>query len=312
MERSTFFVDMLLPLALPQLFTYRVPYGMENDLGVGKRASVPFANHHNYAALIWKIHEKAPDIHIAKYIQYVIDEEPIVTEPQMKFWEWIADYYLCTLGEVMNAALPSAFRLQSESKIVINPDYDGDISQLNEHEYHIVEALQHQPELSIENISKITGLKKTLNLIKNLRNKNIILIKEELLEKFKPKKEIYYKLHDKFIEDETALQEVFDKLSKRASKQMEVLMQYYLLSQSIVKDNENDDNFAEVKKSDLLQACPNSSAPLKELLKKDVLVEIERETMRLTAEEASKNIADLQLSAEQTASLNEIMSIYAF
>ncbi|GHV35204.1 primosomal protein N' [Bacteroidia bacterium] len=298
MERCTFFADVLLPLPLPQLFTYRVPFGMEGEIAVGKRVAVPFAHHHNYAGLIWKVHQKVPDVHIAKYIQSVLDDFPIINDSQIQLWNFISSYYMCSLGDVMNAALPSAFKLQSESSIVLNPDFTGDVSNLNEKEVLVAEALQHQHELKIKDITNITGISKTLNIIKNLYDKQVIYVKEELVEKYKPRKDIYLKLNDIIAESEEKQQEIFNQLEKRAFKQMEVLLQFYSLK------NLNKTDL--VAKNEVLNAVCKGNTALAELIKKEILIEIEVDTDRIGGKDAQKNIDELELSDKQNRALEEI------
>lgn len=297
MERKTFFVDILLPLPLQNTFTYRVPQELEGDIAIGKRMVVPFANHKNYAGLIVRVHHEAPTAYITKYAQSVLDEEPIVNGIQLDFWRWISSYYLCTFGDVMAAALPSAFKLSNESTIVLHPDFDGDVSGLSEHEYRVAEALHHKPELSIGEISKITGLVKTIQLIKNLRDKNIVMVKDEVLERIKPKTEVYLRLH-KDYEDEENLQALFNQLEKKAVKQLEVLMLFIHLT--------NGQACREIKRSRLSNAIPNTPAALQSLVKKQVLESFEKTETRLEISGASHHLDDIKFSEEQQQAFNEI------
>ena len=106
-ERETLFAEVILPIALPKTFTYRIPYDMNELVCTGKRVSVQFGKKKIYSALVHHVHKQVPQGYQAKYIHAVIDDEPVVNATQIKFWEWIADYYMCSLGEVMNAALPA-------------------------------------------------------------------------------------------------------------------------------------------------------------------------------------------------------------
>jgi len=146
-ERITYFVDVMLPLALPDLFTYRVPFERNEDIDIGKRVVVQFGKKKIYSALIRKIHTKAPEHYAVKYILDVIDDQAVVNDVQLKFWDWMADYYMSTRGEVMNAALPGAMKLASETRIILNPDFDGNTDALNDREFLIFEALQNNEVL---------------------------------------------------------------------------------------------------------------------------------------------------------------------
>ncbi|MCL2682786.1 MAG: primosomal protein N' [Bacteroidales bacterium] len=299
MERLTYFVDILLPLPLQSTFTYRVPQELEGEIAVGKRMVVPFASHKKYAGLIVRIHHEAPTAYITKYAQSVLDEKPIIQGVQLEFWQWISSYYMCTMGDVMAAALPSAFKLSNESKIVLNPDFDGDVSTLSEREFRVTEALHHKPELTIDEISKITGLVKTIHLIKNLRDKNIVMVKDEVLEKIKPKIEIYLRLHADY-ENEGNLQNLFNQLEKKAVKQLEVLMMFIHLT--------NGQTHREIKRSELSQALPNVTAIIQTLVKKQVFELIEKTETRLETSDSTHEIGHIKFSDEQQNVFDKIQT----
>ena len=141
MERITLFADVLLPLPLKGTFTYRVPYEWNDMLQTGHRVTVQFGRKKFYSGIVKKIHQNPPQKGTAKYILDILDEKPLVNELQLKFWEWISQYYLSSEGEVMNAALPSAFRLASEGKVVLAPGFVPDRNILSEFEYRVTEAL---------------------------------------------------------------------------------------------------------------------------------------------------------------------------
>src|SRR5574343_260656 len=123
-DRNTLFVDVIVPLALPQKYTYRVPMELNDEARIGKRALVQFGKSKFYSAIIYSVHTTAPTAYTAKYIDSVIDEKPIVTEKQLKMWDWLTFYYMCGPGEVMNAALPSSLKLSSVSHLQLNPDFN--------------------------------------------------------------------------------------------------------------------------------------------------------------------------------------------
>jgi len=302
MERLTFFVDILLPLPLQNTFTYRVPQELESEIAVGKRMVVPFANHKKYAGLIVRIHNDAPTAYITKYAQSVLDEKPIVNDLQLQFWQWISAYYMCTPGDVMAAALPSAFKLSNESKIVLNPDFDGDVSTLSEREFRVAEALQHKPELTIDEISKITGLVKTIHLIKNLRDKHIVMIKDEILEKIKPKIEVYLRLHSDYANEEH-LQNLFSTLEKRAVKQLEILMLFLQLT--------NGQDVREIKRSEISSVLQNASTAIQTMVKKNIFELIERTETRLETSDSTHDIDHIKFSDEQQLAFDEIQTKFS-
>jgi len=299
MERKTFFADVLLPLPLPGYFTYRIPFDMNKILQPGQRVVIQFGKKKIYTALLRRIHENPPSTYAVKYILSVLDSEPIVNEKQFLLWEWIADYYLCNIGEVMNAALPPAFKLASESRIVINPDFDGDYSQFNEYEMLVAEALVSKVSLTVSEVSEITGLQKIIPLIKTLIEKNVIVTEEEITEKYKPKIESYIRLTDNFL-NERELMDLFDKLEKKAFRQLQLLQSFLQLSGYFqIFDNE-------IKKSELLKNPDFTDAQIKTLVKKGIFEVIEKEQSRIEAADAFSTVMDIELSEQQLSAYNAI------
>jgi primosomal protein N' (replication factor Y) len=272
MERLTLFVDVILPLALPQRYTYRVPFDLNEQIEIGKRVVVQLGRRKLYTAIVHSIHQSPPKAYEAKYIETIVDLNPIVNQIQITFWEWMATYYMCTLGEVMNASLPSGLKLSSETKILLNPTYkqqDEAIREclereLNDKEFVLVEALLLKEVVSIQEAAEIVGIKTVYPILKLLLEKNILLIEEELKDRFKPKTEIYVRLTQHAANEEN-LRLIFDKLEKKAFKQLQLLMAFIKLSERYSSTPH------EVKKSDLLQDVSLSTTVLNELIKKNIL-----------------------------------------
>lgn len=223
------FADVVLPLYLPQLFTYRIPVHYESQVQKGMRVVVPFGNRKTYSAIIWEVHRRVPQKYEAKYILSVVDDEPLVNEAQLSLWEWMAGYYMCSLGEVMNAALPAGLKLESESKIILRPGMDIDHTSLTDQEYMIVEALELQKELTIKQVSEILELNSVYKLLKSLIAREIIYIQEQLRPSYKPKVKDFIRLHPD-AREESKLRMHFDQLEKKAPKQSEMLMAFLHLS----------------------------------------------------------------------------------
>ena len=180
--RITLFAEVLLPVPVPGTFTYRVPYLLNDSIHVGQRVAVQFGKTKILSGLVVGLTEKVPEVEV-KYLSDILDSEPIVNPIQLRFWEWVKTYYLCHLGEVMQAALPSALKLSSESKVALSPDFVLDSMALNDYEYLIVEALQVQPKIAISEVSKIIGFKKVMPIVRTMMEKGILVIEEELNEK---------------------------------------------------------------------------------------------------------------------------------
>jgi len=299
MEIPTLFVDVLLPLPVPGLFTYRVPRDMNSEVSIGKRVVVQFGRSKIYTALVRNIHQKIPKDHTPKYILSVLDDFPVVNTLQFDFWKWISEYYMSTLGEVMNVALPSALKLASESKVILNPDFDGDLSSLNDKEYLITEALEMQNTLTLSEVSDIVEQKKIIPLIKNLIEKGVVLTHEELHQRYKPKSETYIYLSDEF-NDESKLKEVFDELDKRAFKQLELLISYIQITKFPTESG------IKISRPELLKKADASAAQLNSLVKKGIFQTRVEEKSRLPDVDAEKKATDIILSKDQSKALKQI------
>lgn len=190
-EIPLFFVEVVLPLALPKTYTYHVPNDLADQIKFGIRVEVQLKERTRYAAIVIKISNEKPS-YITKPILNIIDNKAVVTEKQIEFWQWIASYYACTLGEVMTAALPTNLKLVSETKIILSPNIDNtkDFEDLEPEEYLIAEALTIQRELMISEVQKILNTKSkksAYSVVNRLLEKDILALQEELAEKYKPK-----------------------------------------------------------------------------------------------------------------------------
>ncbi|OKS87224.1 replication restart helicase PriA [Mucilaginibacter polytrichastri] len=285
--RKTLFVDVILPLAIAKNYTYRVPFELNDAVAIGKRVVVQFGKSKLYTAIIAGISEHAPEKYEAKYLMDVLDEQPVVTDVQLGFWQWMANYYLCNTGEVMNAALPSALKLASETKIVLNKDYEIDRSGLNDKEYLIVDALDIQPELTVSDIAKLLGQKTVMPILKIMFEKNLIMISETVNERYKPRKRTYIKLNPIYQHDQ--MRELFEILEKRAPKQADVVLAYLNLSRGGKK----------VSKPDLIEASGASSAVIKALVEKEIMIAEDVNVSRLFFEGDNDPELTAVLSDEQ-------------
>ncbi len=286
------FINVILPIPLQKLFTYSITEAESKFLKAGMRVSVPFGKRKIYTALVYTIHNNAPQVYDAKAIHQILDDTPIVTQIQLKHWQWIASYYMCTLGEVMRAALPSAFLLESETIIRKNETVKDE--DLKDDEFLIYEALQHQSSLKINDLMNILDKKNVLPVIKSLLDKDAISVEEEIYEKYKPKLVRYVKLHANFNSD-TKLQDLLEVLS-RAPKQRNVVMALFSLSATTKKP---------VKVSELAEKSGASSAIIKALIDKQILeeyhVQIDRIQYSGEENEASKSLNEYQINALSSA-----------
>ncbi|MBK8350729.1 MAG: DEAD/DEAH box helicase [Saprospirales bacterium] len=289
-----YFVQVILPLALPKLYTYAVPTNLDHAIKIGCRVEVQFGKQKLYTAIIHAISQHAPTDYIPKEILAVLDEQPIVTETQISFWNWMASYYMCTLGDVMNAALPAFFKLDSETSFVKNPFNEVDILELSDDEYLIAEALNHQDEISLKDVVLILQKKSISKPLKSLLEKKIIYVKETLDEKYKPKVEIFVQLHESQYE----LRNTFNLVSK-SEKQENLLVAYIELS----KKNKS------VKRAELLKKAGVSADVLKSLIKKEIFKTEEKTVDRISKSEI-ENLTEYELSIEQKDALSKINNFF--
>ncbi|WP_372936581.1 primosomal protein N' [Seonamhaeicola sp.] len=284
------FIDVILPIPLQKLFTYSITSAEASFLKKGMRVAVPFGKSKIYTGLVYNIHNNEPTVYEAKEIQQILDETPIVNGIQLNLWEWISKYYMCTMGDVMRAALPSAFILESETVVTKNLVKRIDESVLKDDEFLIYEALHHQSSLKIHDISNILDKKNVLPVIKRLIEKGAVSVEEEVYEKYKPKLVRYVKLHANFS-SEKALQDLLEKMS-RAPKQREVIMTLFSISATTKKP---------VKVSDLVKESGGSSQIIKTLVEKEILEEYHIQTDRVQYEgednEVSKHLNEYQETA---------------
>lgn len=295
----TLFVDVLLPLHLPGTYTYRVPFEYNDAIGVGQRVVVQFGAKRLYSALVCRIHDEVPS-YTTKYILSILDLNPIVEERHLKFWEWLAAYYMCYPGDVMAVAIPSAFRLSSDSYIVVHPDFEGDYGELNENEIKILDVLSRKGRIEVSEVADITGNFKIMPIIKTMIEKKIVLMDEELKQRYTPRRSSWVALDDAY-KDEVAMRGLFDQLEKnqRLEKQLLVLMKFIQLS-GFGKEM--------VKKKELLDNNGLSSSALDSLVKKEVFRIVQREESRLQNYESTTKVSSIQLSDEQQHAFDYLSS----
>ena len=301
----TYFADILLPLPLKGTFTYRVPQVLNGRLEFGVRVVVPFGKNKLYSGLVTRVHQTAPQQVNVKYVLEVIDEKPVISERQFELWQWMADYYLCTLGEVMACALPTSLKLAGETHLSLHPDFDGDLSMLNEKEISVTEQVASHPSVTISDIAKNLQIQKIHPIIKSLVEKQIIVTDEEIRDAYKPKTETYVSFAEPYASDESKLYALLDELehSKRTSKQAETLMAFLMMLQK----NGTDNGFkGKIRKSQLVDNEKVSSSSLQKLIEKNILVIQNVTISRLQTFDAIADASSIQLSEAQNTAFEDI------
>jgi primosomal protein N' (replication factor Y) len=183
----TTWVEVILPLAIPKTYTYAVPGRLTKKLQIGCRVEVVFGKNKKYAGIIKAISKEKPSF-ATKEILSVIDDEPVIYPKQLQLWKWISDYYMCSEGEVMAAALPTHLKLSSEAILIYNEEYGEDFTDLDDEEYLLAEALLIKKELKITEVQQVSSIIHVYPLIKRLIEKKVCFIWESLSDKFKEKK----------------------------------------------------------------------------------------------------------------------------
>ena len=224
-SRRTLFAELLLPVPVPRLFTYRIPYKFNDLVRVGQRAIVQFGDRKIVTGLIFSLSEQVPKEFEAKTILELLDDFPSVNEIQLKIFQWMAGYYMCTLGEVMNAALPAGLKLSSESMVQIHPAFNLEESTLDfsEREVMLLKRLQNGP-MAYTEIAKFLGVKFIFTILKSLSSKDAIILFEEVKEKFKPRTEKRIRLKPEFTGSKP-LEDLFETLAAKP-KQEAILLRY--------------------------------------------------------------------------------------
>lgn len=229
-ERKTLFVEVVLPLSIAKTYTYRVPFEWNEKIQVGVRVIVQFGKNKVYSAIIKTVSTEAPQKYEAKYIMDVVDDDPIVDQGQLALWGWMSDYYMCQLGEVMQAALPAALKMASETKIVASENPELDRTDLSDKAYLVLEALDVAGELRVADVTKILGQKSVFPLLRSLFEKGFILISEEIKERYKPKTKSFLHLASIYNDNE-GKRLLLDSLN-RAPKQQDAVLGYLQLTKT--------------------------------------------------------------------------------
>lgn len=308
MERITYFVDVLLPLPLPGLFTYRVPHDFPSEINFGIRVVVPFGKSKLYSALVVKVHTEAPSQLNTKYIIDIIDEQPVITEKQFRLWQWLSQYYMCTLGEVMAIALPSALKIASETQIMLHPQFDGDLSYLSEREIVIVNTLSYRETMTVGEISKAINIQKVIPVIKSLVEKGVVITDEEIKDPFKPKYETHISLNETFSESDEAFYKLIDDLSgsKKSEKQADLLLAFLMLAQEKTPAGEKADLKIAIPKKELLTRSNASPSRLQRLVEKGIFITQEITISRLPEYKSLDAVNNIILSAPQEKAMQSI------
>ena len=291
-EKYACFAEIILPLALPTTYTYAVPENFAGKIKIGCRVEVVLGKNKRYAGIIKLITTTQPPYN-TKPILNVLDDQPLLYSQQLQLWNWMSNYYMCSEGEVMAAALPAHFKLSSETIILFNDEFGDDFTSLNNEEYLIAEALQIKSQLSITEVQQILDITHVYPVIKSLIDKNVCIVWEALSERYKTKKENFVVLNHLY-NDENKLSELLNNWGK-APKQMELLLSYLHLLKTE----------GEVAQTALLKKSGASVAQLNGLVEKKILMVEKRGVDRIKTMPKSMQV-NFELSIAQQKAMEEI------
>jgi primosomal protein N' (replication factor Y) len=291
------FADVILPLPVKDTFTYKVSNDQSGKIRPGLRVTVQFGRRKIYTALVSRVHNIKPAGYEVKDILSILDDIPLVNDIQLKFWEWIAEYYMCSIGEVYKAALPAGLKLESETKVFPVSGFNKNI-KLSETEILVLNALQKQNVLNVKEIASLTDKRNVMQILRSMFDKGVILLEERLKAGYKPRKQSYVRINPE-INNEKDLNKILGLLEK-APRQLELLTAFLDLSNLYEKSSPD-----EVEKLILLNNTGCVSSTLNSLVKKGILETYEKEVSRLT--EIARNLREpFSLNSHQKKTLSQI------
>ena len=294
LDHQKYFAQVILPIAIEQEYTYEIPGELLEHMRFGVRVEVQFGTKKRYAGLVVGISESAPEYRTKKIID-VIDETPIIQEGQYEVWQWMAKYYCCSLGEVMHAALPAGLKLSSESIFILQNENEDIIEDLNDQEYMIYQALKNKPELKTDDVQKILGKKSIYPVIHQMFQKGILMVKEELKEKYIPKIIHKVKVADYFSEDKNRLTEAFD-LATKSAHQTNTLLTFMKLSPDLQP----------IERGKLIKEANVSHQVINALEKKGIFEVFSLEINRFHPDNESIDLPEVELTSNQEKAIVEI------
>jgi primosomal protein N' (replication factor Y) len=259
---------VIIPLAAPKAYSYKIPEIYQSTIAVGMRVEVQFGNHRIYSGIVLEIAE-VDDKTRLKPIISLLDETPIVHPHNMEFWQWIADYYMCTIGEVMLAALPNGLKMSSETVIIRNPEISEIPDGLSDQAYLLAEALSIQNRLRLDDARKILDQNSVIPIFHELVRAEFAYVEEEMKERYKPKLKKYIQLQPEFRSVDQ-MNQLFE-LCSRSEKQTRVLLAYFQLSR----------NQHAISQEELIKAADADSATIKALIDKRILIASEKQVSRV-------------------------------
>lgn len=296
------YAEVILPLPLYSTFTYMVPPEMEEQIQSGTRVLVQFGRKKFYTGLVTHTHNTTPEYQV-KEITEVMDPLPVIRYPQLNLWNWIADYYLCSVGEVMKAALPTGLKPESETFVSLNDDFDiPEGYNINEKQALVMSLLQHEGRMRISDIEANLKIKNVAKIITSLLEADIIHIDERVVERYRPRKVMFITLTIS-RNDRESLHRFFD-MVQRSPKQEKMLVSYLDLSDWLHDRND----VREVTRTLLIETSGCNAGILRALIEKGILKEDKRTVNRFNPVEKEHEPCPRPLTQLQKEAYNSIIT----
>lgn len=254
-EEPLKFAEVIVPLALDGFFTYFIPSEMSSGILPGMRVEIEFGKSKRYSGIVRRIKDQS-SWQKTKPIIEVLDSEPIVTEKQMELWEWISTYYMCSIGEVMIASVPSQYRLSSETMFVRSIDHYDQL-ELTDEEFLILEALDMRNQLLVQDIQSILQKKSVMKLVRSLLDRKLIALHEILQQQTIQKKTGWIRLNESLRQSHDSFVSALEQIQR--SKHQTSLVLTYL---------QGNPSYEWRRQSEIQTRSGTSSAVLQSLVKK--------------------------------------------
>lgn len=299
------FAEIIVPLPVYGTFTYFIPEEMREDVAVGSRVLVQFGKRKHYTGIVAALHDTPPKGYETKPILSVLDPEPIVRYPQLNFWKWISGYYLCSIGEVFKSAVPSGLKVESETFVCLNPDFQCDEADFTEAQAQVFQIIENEKRIRISDIEKRSGFRNTTAIINRLLEAGAVEINERQTERYRPRCETVVRLRAERF-DMDAIHYFFARTS-HSEKQQSLLMAYLQLSGW----NNRASTLRDVTKKEIAEKCDASSAVMRAMEEKNIF-RYDKITVNRFKDSISDTASGLTpLSAAQQTALDSINASFA-
>ncbi|WP_027386350.1 replication restart helicase PriA [Chryseobacterium gregarium] len=285
------YAQIVLPLNLKGSFTYKIPEELQPEIRIGMRVLVPFGGKKIYTGIVFELHDNTPESFVAKEVISILDDKPIVPHEQIRFWNWLSEYYLCSLGEIYRFAFPSSLKLESETYLKLKPHITVDFENLDVNEMYLIQALEIRQLINLTDIEAFIPKKDIIKTINSLIDLQYIEIDEKIAEKYKAKEIAYVKIKEEVVNNQT-LTDILLSL-KRAQKQKELLLH--------ILEKQAEHPEGHIRKSELFEDGYFASSHFKSLADKNLVEEYSMQKDRIESYEGEIEVLEALSEAQKEA-----------